>query len=200
MFEVIDYKWVLAIAAGIISFCNLLYYLRSVLQGKTKPHMYTWFIWFLVTIIAAVIQFLSGGGAGVLLTSLVALFCLARALIAIPYGEKHITFSDKVSFGFCLVAIVVWLLTNTPLYSLILVTLIDVVAFYPTFRKSYLNPHEENLPSFFIVSITYSMGLFAMGEYNFLTLLYPIAVASFCLLLCLFLAVRRYQLGYKVLR
>lgn len=62
-----------------------------------------------------------------------------------------------------------------------------------------MKPHQENLISFFVMSMTYILGVLAIQNYNVLTLLYPLVIASFGFLLCVFLVIRRYQLGYKII-
>ncbi len=198
MLESLDYKWVLAGLATLISFCNLLYYISTVLKGKTKPHMYTWLIWGLLTAVAAATQWVSGGGAGTFLTTLVAMNCFVIATLAYFKGEKNITRSDKLFLGACLIAIALWPLTPTPLLSLVLATLIDTVGYFPTIRKSFSKPQEENLISFSIYGCTWFMSLIALADYNFLTAFYPAVTVVTSWGLMIFLIIRRRQLGYKV--
>ncbi len=200
MLESIDYKWVLATLSIVISFSNLLYYIWTVIKGKTKPHMYTWLIWGLVTVVAAATQFISGGGAGTWVTVLVAFNCLTIAGLAYFKGEKTIALSDKICLAGCLIAIVYWPFAVTPLISLFIVTLIDTSGFYPTIRKSFHKPHEENLISFSLYGFTYTLGILALAEYNILTVLYPFAIVLFSWATVVFLIIRRYQLGFKILR
>jgi hypothetical protein len=198
MVEVIDYKFVLACIAIFISSLNMVYYVIAVFKGKTKPHIFTWLIWGLITGIVGLVQLLNGGGYGAYFTLWVSFVSFVRVFIAIPYGEKNITLSDKIALLFCLLSVVLWQLTDNPMLSILIVTLIDVVAFYPTLRKSYLKPHEENLISFVLMTFTMSIGFFALETYSVLTLFYPVTIVSCLLFSSLFLIVRRSQLGYKV--
>lgn len=120
-----DYRVALTAIATVISVCNLIYYLRSVFKGQTKPHIYTWLVWSLVTGIAAAIQFYGQAGVSAYLTAWVALACFLRFAVLLPCGEKEITKSDTAAFGFCLISIVVWFFTKNPFYSLLIVTTID---------------------------------------------------------------------------
>ena len=198
MLEEFDYKWALAGTAALISICNLLYYISTVIKGKTKPHMYTWLIWGLVTVIAALGQIVNGGGWGGYYTLLVAFNCFTIATLAFFKGEKNIVLFDKYCLIACLISIALWPLTKAPLLSVILVTLIDTVGFLPTLRKSYNKPHEENLISFILYGLTYSMSIVALASYNFVTVFYPAVIATSALSLAIMLMIRRRILGYKI--
>jgi len=199
MLESFDYKWVLAFLAALISICNLVYYLSTVISGKTKPHMYTWLIWGLVTLVAAATQLISDAGAGAYFTLLVAFNCLLISGFAYFKGIKDIAKSDKICLVICLIAIVLWQVSSTPLLALIIVTLIDLAGFYPTIRKSYSSPHQENMRSFVLYGVTYGMSIMALNHYNILTTLYPAAIVCASWAIVVFLIIRRKQLGHKVL-
>lgn len=198
MLDLIDYKWALAGIAALISICNLIYYISTVVKGKTKPHMYTWLIWGIITIIAATGQITDHGGVGSYFTLIVAFNCFIIATLAFFKGEKNIAPTDKWCLGFCFLALLLWPITKIPLLSIVIVTLIDLTGFIPTIRKSYNKPHEENLISFSVYIITFSIGILALENYSFLTLLYPatITIATFCVVIML--TIRRKQLGYKI--
>lgn len=53
-------KELISTVAVILTFVGYGPYIKDTLKGKTKPHVYTWFIWGLVTLIAYALQ-LSGG-------------------------------------------------------------------------------------------------------------------------------------------
>jgi len=182
-----------------MSATNTLYYIYSIFKKGVKPHLFTWLTWSLITAIAAAGQYVGGAGFGFLVVAWYSFATGVIALLSLKYGEKHITKSDYIALGFCLVAIVLWQLTKTPLYSVIIVSIIDIVAIYPTLRKSFSKPMEENLFSFLLFGSTTALSLLALSEYNILTLLYPITIIFADLLIAGMLIIRRKQLGYKVL-
>ena len=119
-------------------------YLLQTIKGTNKPHIFTWIIWTLLTFIAAAVQYVGNAGPGAWVTGVTGLICVVITIFTFKNGEKHITRSDWVMFIAGLITIPLWLLTNSPLWSIILITTIDCSAFYPTFRKSWHKPHEEN--------------------------------------------------------
>ena len=191
-------KLTLALTATSISFLVLLHYTYTVLYGQVKPHLYTHFIWGLEAAIAAAAQFVSGAGPGACLTVAIALFCFIRAGLAIPYGEKNITSGDKYALIACLFGLVLWVLIQDPLYAVIVVSLVDGLAFYPTFRKSFMKPFEENMTTFVVLNIPLMMGVIAIENYNLTTLLFPCTILILNFIFVLFLIVRRFQIHGRI--
>ena len=113
----LNYKIILGILAIAISLIAYIPYFRDIFKGKTKPHAYTWLIWFILTAIAFAGQLIEGAGAGAWATGAVSAASLAIFILALKKGEKNITVSDKFSlFGsFC--ALLLWFLTNDPLIA-----------------------------------------------------------------------------------
>ncbi len=65
------------------------------------------------------------------------------------------------------------MLTSTPFWSVILVTMIDFVGFLPTLRKSLLKPFEETLSIYVLTSLKFFLALLALQDYSVITALYP---------------------------
>jgi len=72
---------------------------------------------------------------------------------------------------------VFWQLTKNPLLAVVLLTLIDLFGFYPTFRHSWANPDDENIFSFFLFGITFLLSALALDNFTIITALYPITLA-----------------------
>jgi hypothetical protein len=153
-------------------------YILSVLRKESKPHLFTWIIWGLISAIAYVAQLHDHAGPGSWAMGLTALSCAATMALCFKYGEKNITRSDWIALIASLSAIIPWIMTDDPLYSVILVSIIDIVAFYPTFRKSWHKPHEENLLSYNIASLKLVLSLFALDNFTVTTSLYAITIVA----------------------
>ena len=175
-----------AVASGI--------YIVSILKGDTKPHLYTWLVFTLLTAIAFLAQIQDGGGMGIWTTGLAILVSIINSLLALSYGEKNITKSDKLALIAATTSILPWLLTQNPLGSVILVSLIDTIAMYPTFRKSWSKPQEENLTSYFLVGLAFLLSTLALTHISVTTFLYPIAIAFINLSLIFLCLWRRHVL------
>lgn len=173
---------IIATAVGVSAFYP---YLKDTFLLKTKPHAYTWLIWTITQGTAMVGLWYGGGGWGGL-DLIVGTFLVATVfLFSLRYGTKNITRSDTVILMVALLAIVFWWRLHQPLLAVFVVSVIDVLGYIPSFRKSYRDPWSETLISWIAFAISGVFGLFALGAYNLLTVTYiaAIAVANLCLFL-----------------
>ena len=172
----IDYKvviWLLAIA---ITLWWYYYYLRDIFKWKTKPHIFSWFIWAILTWVGFVIQFNDNAWPGAWITLTSAIFCWFVTILALKYWEKVITRGDTVSFIGSIIAIIIWLLLDNPLLSLLIIIFIDTLSFYPTFRKSWDKPWEETLIHYSFASFKFALAIIALNNFSLLTVLYPLSL------------------------
>ena len=151
-------------------------YFYSILKRRTRPHIFTWFVWVVIDGIAFAGQIASGSGAGAWSIGVSSVICLSIVVLCFKFGEKNIVRSDWVAFIVALGAIPVWSLTDDPLWALVLVTSINSVAGYPTLRKTYADPQSENLFSWSVHSIKGLIVFFAIETYSFATVIFPSAV------------------------
>jgi len=188
---VLGYKVVLGVIAVLIALAGYVPYFRDIFRGKTKPHAFSWLIWASLTGIAFFGQIFDKGGAGAWVTGFTALVSFVIFILAIGRGEKNITSSDKWSLGGAVIALVLWFLTHNPLGSVILITLIDALGFYPTFRKSYYKPDEETMLTFFLSGLKFVIAIIALENYSVVTYLYPASLVLMNFIFVGLLVVRR---------
>ncbi len=187
----LGYKVVLGVIAVLIALAGYVPYFRDIFRGKTKPHAFSWLIWASLTGIAFFGQIFDKGGAGAWVTGFTALVSFVIFILAIGRGEKNITSSDKWSLGGAVIALVLWFLTHNPLGSVILITLIDALGFYPTFRKSYYKPDEETMLTFFLSGLKFVIAIIALENYSVVTYLYPASLVLMNFIFVGLLVVRR---------
>ncbi len=168
-----DYKTIFGFIAAIMSIIGHVPYMHSIIKGRTKPHLFTWIIWVVMTIIAFAAQIVGEAGPGAWTTGVNIILCIIIAIMALRFGEKNITRSDWVMFIAGLAAIPLWMMTNNPLWSVILITIIDALAFGPTIRKSWHKPNEEASFMYGFNIFRHMITLAALARFNFLTALYP---------------------------
>lgn len=149
-------------------------YIRTILQNKTKPHFFSWAIWAAVIAIIFVAQVSKGGGSGTWVTGFSAMGCLTIAVFALKKGEKNITRSDWVAFIGALMIIPVWRITEDALWAVILGTTIDAMAYYPTYRKTWHRPYEENPVTYAIDVCKWSVALIALQNHSATSIIYPL--------------------------
>ena len=75
-----------------------------------------------------------------------------------------------------LAALLPWYLTGDPLWTVIWIAIINTIAYYPTIRKSWLKPYEENLWPYAGDAIKFAMASFALDHYSATTMITPISI------------------------
>lgn len=188
-------KLLLTSISTLLALIGYAYYFRDIFRGKTKPHVFSWFVWGVLTTIAFVAQVVDGGGIGTAVTAVSALFCFVVTAFAIRTGERSFPLSDWLALFSAGVALVLWWITDDPLLSVILITITDAAAFLPTFRKSYHKPYEETLIEYFLAGIKFVFAIPALEVLTLTTWLYPASLLVMNLTFVGLLIVRRAQLS-----
>ncbi|OGG66400.1 hypothetical protein A3D71_04420 [Candidatus Kaiserbacteria bacterium RIFCSPHIGHO2_02_FULL_55_20] len=192
-----DYHIVFGVLSVLLGLFGYGLYFRSIFGGTTKPHVFTWLVYFLIDIIVFTAQVLNGAGPGawVTFTGVVGTFCVA--VVALKRGEKHITWSDWASFVAALCAIVLWRLTSDALIAVVISALINFLAMLPTFRKSYGKPQEESVSIWLVDFVRFFLSIIALSTLSFTTALFPSAVVIGNASLIAMILVRRRQLAKR---
>lgn len=187
----LDLKTALGVVAVVIGFIGYFPYLRDIFKGRTKPHLFSWFIWAILIGTIFFVQVVGNAGPGAWVTGFAAAICLVIAILAFKRGEKEITKIDWLCFAVALSGIILWIKTKNPLSAVILITLVDATAFIPTFRKSYTKPYEETATQYFLASIKWAVGLFAIKSFSLVTWLFPASLVVTNGLFVLLVLIRR---------
>ncbi len=151
-------------------------YLRGIFYHGIKPHMFSWLIWCILTGIAFFAQYTSGAGAGAFAAGYSSIISFFIFILSLFKGEKHITKSDYVALSAALISIPIWRMTHQPLYAIIMITCIELFAFWPTFRKTWIRPYQESISLYILSAIKSIFVLLALQDYNWVTVLYPFAL------------------------
>jgi hypothetical protein len=165
---------VLAVVIGLIGYVP---YFRTIFNGKTKPHAFTWLVWSIMTTIAFGGQLVGRGGAGSWVTGSTVFISFTIFALALGKGEKDFPLVDWLCLGGCMIGLVLWAITGDPLTAIILITVIDVLAFAPTFRKSYSKPDSEPVFTYALSVLKLLISLLALHHLSMLTVLYPASLA-----------------------
>ncbi len=182
---------VLSIVCAIVSMSG---YFWSIYKRRTKPHVFSWLVWGIVMSVVFFAQFNQGGGAGAWVTGFSAFIQFVVAGLAVFIGEKNITRGDWLAFIGALATIPLWYATKDPLSAVLLATAIDAFAYYPTFRKSWLKPYEENWFAYVVGALQWVPAMLALGSYSVTTMIYPACITTINLSLAGMLLVRRVAL------
>lgn len=167
------------------------FYFRDIFAHKTKPHAYSWLVWVLLTTIAFAGQLHDSGGVGSYVTGVTTAVSFVIFFLAVKQGEKDITRSDRINLAAALLAIVPWLIIGNPVFSVILISIIDFLGFLPTIRKSWHKPHEETLIHYVLAGLKFVLAIIALENYTISTWFYPATLVAANLFFVAMLVTRR---------
>ena len=169
-------KELLGLTAAALAVLQAIPYFWDIFHHRTKPHLYTYLIWSIVTGLAFLGQVAAGGGPGAWTTGVMTVITIAVLLLCFKYGTEDITALDAVFLGGALISIIPWYLTSDPMLSVVLATGIDVLAFLPTIRKTYNDPTSETLISYISNLFRHPISILALTSYSITTVIYPAAL------------------------
>lgn len=184
-------KEVISGIAVVLTFIAYIPYYRDILKGKTHPHVYSWSLWGLLTVLLVALQIKGGAGPATWVTAAAGLLCIGVVFLSLKGDKKDITKSDTIVAILSLIAIGFWLVADQPVVSIILVIIADGLAFIPTIRKSWHKPHSEKLSLYVTNAIRFFLALAAVETYTFLAVSWIAFWATGNALFSIMLAVRR---------
>jgi hypothetical protein len=171
-------------------------YLRAIIQGATRPHVFSWVIWGATTFVVFLAQLEAGGGAGAWPIGVSGCITLIIALLAYwKRADITITGTDWLFFVLAMSSLPFWYFTSNPLWAVVILTTVDVLGFGPTVRKAYALPHSESLLFFSLVTLRNLIVIMALENYSVTTVLFPAVIAVACLALIAMLVYRRRELA-----
>jgi hypothetical protein len=185
-------KELLSAIAIALTFIAFLPYIRSIQQGKTKPHAFSWIIWGSTTFVVFLAQLAAKGGVGAWAIGVSGVITIYVAFLAyIKKLDNTITRTDWLFFILAMISLPLWYITSDPLWAVVILTTVDVLGFAPSFRKAYINPFEEQLTFFVIMVARNLISIMALKHYSVTTVLFPLITAVVCLIFILLVIYRR---------
>lgn len=171
-------KPILSLAAVILTFIAFGPYIYSIYTGKTRPHVFSWVIWGVTTVIVFFAQIEADGGVGAWPIGISGMITLGIAFLAfMKRADITITKLDWLFFITAIASVPFWFFTANPLWAVVVLTAVDLLGFGPTLRKAYDQPYEENTVFFGLFLIRNLLVVFALESYSVTTILFPLAVS-----------------------
>lgn len=76
-------KEIFSIVAVALTFAAYIPYYRDILKGKTHPHIYSWSLWALLTILIVALQIKGGAGPAIWVTISAGLICIGIVILSL---------------------------------------------------------------------------------------------------------------------
>lgn len=181
-----------AIALTVLSFAP---YVLDIRKGVMKPHFFSWVIWSITTTVVFFAQLAADGGIGAWPTGVsAAMTFYVTWLCWVRRGDLSITRLDWIFLWSALASLPLWYFTADPLWSVVILTVVDVLGFGPTLRKLYSQPHEESFLFYLLFALRSALSVVALESRTLTTLLFPVAMVACCIVVCVLLLWRRARL------
>lgn len=194
------YKEILTAIAIALTFIVFFPYIRLILLGQTKPHVFSWIIWGITTFVVFLAQLEGKGGVGAWPIGISGIITLFIAFLAyIKRSDIEITKTDWIFFISAMSSLPFWYFSSDPLWAVIILTTVDVFGFAPTIRKTFADPYSESLLFFALFTVRNLVVIMALENYSVTTVLFPAVIAVACLLLITLVAYRRKVVDRKLI-
>lgn len=191
-------KALFSAAAIVLTLWLFIPYIRSIRSGQTRPHVFSWVIWGLGTLIVCFAQLAGGAGFGAWAIGISGLITIYIAWLAWwKRADTVITKTDWVFLVVALSALPLWFFTANPLWAVVILTLVDLLGFGPTLRKAYIEPHRESAAFFAGAALRNLLVVLAVETFSLTTVLFPATVGLACVAVALLLVGRRRQLARR---
>ena len=186
------FKEILSAIAIVITLVAFFPYIRLIAQGKVQPHVFSWVVWGTTTFVVFLAQLDGRAGVGAWPIGISGLITIFVAFLAyIKRSDLTITKVDWAFFVSAMSSLPIWYFMSDPLWAVIILTLVDILGFGPTIRKSYTAPHSESLLFFSLFTTRNLIVVMALEHYSVTTVLFPAAIAIACILLMAMIVFRR---------
>ncbi|MFQ5469870.1 MAG: hypothetical protein ACE5EH_06115 [Gammaproteobacteria bacterium] len=191
-----SHKEFLSALAIALTFLAFLPYIRSIWSGSVKPHVFSWITWGITTFIVFLAQVEGGGGTGAWPIGVSA--CITTGIAKLAYHKRTditINATDWLFFVSAMTSIPLWYFTADPVWAVVILTLVDLLGFGPTVRKSWYQPHTESITFFSIFATRNIIVIAALENYSVTTTLFPVAIAIASILLVMLIIIRRHLIS-----
>jgi hypothetical protein len=156
---------IIFIGVGINLLCSL-WYIRSIFQEKTRPNLISWFIWMLAPLIGTFLSLKAGAGLaafGIFMAGFGPFLVIVFSIFKKNSFWK-IKIFDIICGIFSILALLLYFKTKNISLAIIFVILADLLAYLPTYIKTWQKPESENFSAYFGGIITNILALLIITE------------------------------------
>lgn len=146
-----------------------IFYIKSIIEGKAKPNIISWFVWMLAPFIGVFFQLKAGAGLSVLPVFMAGFgpLIIIIAAILVKNAFWKISSLDIYCGLLALFALVIYIFTHNLAVSIIFAISSDALAAVPTFIKSWKFPESESSAAYSWAILSNIVGLLIIKDWSF---------------------------------
>lgn len=188
---------ILGVLAAIVYSIAFIRYIYSMIKSKNKPNRATWIIWSILGFILLASYYTAGARDTVPLLIINQIGMISVFLFSLKYGQGGV---DKFDI-FCLtgagISLLIWYISNNPLYALLLGIMTDFIGALPTIKKSNEQSESEDKLTWGLFLVGNFLNLLASGFSSFSSYVYPLYMVLLCFLILMLLVKKNKQQNNK---
>lgn len=164
----------LGFLAGIINLLGFVPYCLAIVQGRSKPNLATWSIWFVVGILLASSYWASGATHTIWAPLSYVIGPFATTILAWRYGDRQWSRFDQRCMVGAVVSLLLWLLLRSPQVALLINIIIDLFGALPTLRNARFRPQDEDLTAWMLFGLGNGLNILAVDRWTWEVTSYPL--------------------------
>jgi len=164
----------LAVVSALLTAACVVPYLRDVYRGTTRPQRVSWFIYAVLSVVAAISLFIAGEHAGAILATGSAVGFSAVFISSIRRGEGGASRRDRISLALASLGVVLSIVVEQPMIAVIAVVVAEQSATLLTAAKANRDPASETTITWVMDGLAGTVAIASITTFSAAELLYPI--------------------------
>ena len=174
------YDQSLVIIALLVQFIAGGIYIKGTLSGSVKPNRVTYFLWFILPVVAYAGAVDEGVGMIALYTLLNGFISLTVFLVSFLNKDGYWMLGrfDYFMGAMAIIGVVLWQATGNGNLAIIFALVADFFAGLPTLKKAYQAPDTENIVTYALGIVGAIIIMLAIGTWNFAHYAFPVYLVA----------------------
>ena len=164
----------LAVISALLTAGCVVPYLRDIRRGSTRPQRVSWFVFAVLSVVAAASQVAAGAGPGAWLAAGSAVGFTAVFIASLRHGVGGFSLWDRGALLIAAVGVTISVITAQPLVAVLAVIVAEVAAIALTVRKTVLQPATETTATWLLDCVAGVVAVAAVTSFTAVEVLYPI--------------------------
>ncbi|HEY1940528.1 MAG TPA: hypothetical protein VGH40_00255 [Roseiarcus sp.] len=148
-------------------------YVWQTIAGQVRPHPLSWTLFGVLSGTGYWVQRTEGAQAGSWALLAMTVICFVFAGAGVARGERRFPRREWAFLAAGCAVFLVYLVTRQPTLAAILVTLVDALAYGPTFSRGWSQPWKDSVISFALNGVKFVPSILAMEPISIATCAYP---------------------------
>ena len=160
------YSHFFALLASLIALWVEGRYIYSIITRQTIPNFTGWFIIALSMTFVFFSGLAGGGGTTLWLIGTLAVLHTIEAILSLFYGHFRITFLEKGFIILAFLSLLIWYISDDPVYTTIMNTLIDTFEMTSIAYKLFRFPETEDPLAWWVSVVMYGVDILAIATWS----------------------------------